>query len=184
MDFDIYGFIIGPLLIFLARLCDVSLGTVRIIFVSKGYKTFATIIGFFEVLIWILAISSVIQSLDNWVYYIAYAAGFALGNYLGMILEEKIAIGYEMVRVITRTEAYSLVEALRNQGYGTTMVSAQGRDGDVAIIYIVINRKRLTDVINIIKAYNPKAFYTVEDIRFVNRDLNAWHTSRGMLKRK
>src|SRR5690606_19393935 len=119
MEFDYYAFIIGPLLIFLARLCDVSLGTVRIIFVSKGYKTFAACIGFFEVLIWILAISNVMQRLDNWVYYVAYAAGFATGNYVGMLLDEKMAIGYEMIRVITKAEANELVQVLRNEGYGT-----------------------------------------------------------------
>ena len=184
MEFDYYAFIIGPLLIFLARLCDVSLGTVRIIFVSKGYKTFAACIGFFEVLIWILAISSVMQRLDNWVYYVAYAAGFATGNYVGMLLDEKMAIGYDIIRVITKAEANELVQVLRNEGYGTTVVHAQGRDGDVAVIYIIINRRRVQDVVSIIKQYNPKAFYTVEDIRFVNRDLNTWHTAKHLGKRK
>ncbi len=184
MDFNNYSFLIGPLLIFLARMCDVSMGTIRIIFVSKGFKTLAACIGFFELLIWIIAISNVLQRLDSWVYYIAYAAGFATGNYVGMLIEEKLAIGYEMIRIITRNEAGKMIHVLREQGYGTTVVPAQGRDGEVAVIYVIINRRNVKHVVNIIKEYNPKAFYTVEDIRFVNRDLNTWHATKHLGEKK
>ena len=98
-DSDLFSYVLMPLLIFLARICDVSIGTMRIIFVSKGKRNIAPILGFFEVLIWITAISKIMQNLDNYVNYIAYAAGFATGNFVGMIIEEKLAMGIQMIRV-------------------------------------------------------------------------------------
>src|SRR4030042_7197461 len=113
MDSPVFDLLILPLFIFIARICDVSLDTLRIIFISKGYKFVAPVIGFFEVLIWIVVITRVIQNLDNWLCYIAYAGGFATGNFVGMVLDEKLAIGHEMVRVITKKDAYDLTNALR-----------------------------------------------------------------------
>lgn len=170
-----FDFVVLPLFIFLLRICDVSIGTMRIIFVSKGFKRIAPVFGFFEVLIWILAISRIMANLDNWVCYIAYAGGFATGSYVGMLLDEKLAIGFEMVRVITRKDAGALVNALRNEGYGVTFVNAMGMQGEVGILYIVINRKKLRDIMGIIQKYNPNAFFTVENIQFVNKSV-AQHT--------
>lgn len=96
---DAFTFIFLPLFIFLARICDVTLDTIRIIFVSKGMRKIAPLIGFFEILIWLMAISKIMQNLDNWACYVAYAGGFATGNYFGMLVEEKLAIGHEMIRV-------------------------------------------------------------------------------------
>ncbi|MBK8808915.1 MAG: hypothetical protein IPO21_20710 [Bacteroidales bacterium] len=124
----LFYYVILPLLIAIARIVDVSLGTVRIIFISKGYKKLAPIIGFFEVLIWIIAIGNVMKNLENWICFFAYAAGFATGNYVGMLLEEKLALGYEMIRVITKTKADELIGVLRNKGYGTTQVKATRSD--------------------------------------------------------
>jgi len=90
---EIYALIGLPLLIFFARVCDVSLGTIRIIFISKGIKYLAPIVGFFEILIWLLAISQIMQNLTNPYYYIFYAGGFATGNLVGIILDEKLSIG-------------------------------------------------------------------------------------------
>ncbi|MDA3882054.1 MAG: DUF2179 domain-containing protein [Bacteroidales bacterium] len=174
MDIDFSTYIIGPLLIFTARMCDVTLGTTRIIFVSRGYKNVAPIIGFFEILIWLFAITYVMNNLTNWVNYIAYAAGFAMGNYVGIKIEEKIALGNELVRIIAKDNTTHIIQELREKGYGTTVIDAQGKYGKVAVIYVIVDRKRLDNVINIIKIHNPKAFYTVEDIRFVNRDVNMW----------
>ncbi len=170
MTFDYYSYILIPLLIFFARICDVSMGTVRIILVSKGLKKVAPIIGFFEVLIWILAISKIIENLDNWICYIAYAGGFATGNYIGMKIEEKLALGHELVRVITKREAFDLVTALKDQGYGVTFVSAEGTQGLVGIVYIIVSRKNIPAVIQIIQLHNPNALYTIENIKYVNRE--------------
>ena len=101
--------------------------------VSKGKKKIAPFIGFFEILIWIVAISKIIQNLDNWACYIAYAGGFATGNFIGMLLEEKLALGHQLIRVITSDEPIELVNSLRDQGYGVTVSPAEGLNGKVGI---------------------------------------------------
>jgi len=171
MAFDYYSYLVLPGLIFIARICDVSLGTVRIILVAKGMKRIAPIIGFFEVFIWILAISKIIENLDNWICYIGYAGGFATGNYIGMQIEEKLALGHELVRVITKRDARELVNSLKDNGFGVTFVNAEGTQGEVGILYIIVNRKKLPKAISIIQNYNPKAIYTIENIRYVNREI-------------
>jgi uncharacterized protein YebE (UPF0316 family) len=168
---EIFTYLLLPLFIFLARIVDVSLGTLRIIFVTKGMRHIAPLVGFVEVLIWIIAISRIMQNLDNWLCYIAYAAGFASGNFMGMLIEEKLAIGHEMVRVITRKDATNLINELREKGYGVTSVKAEGIDGEVAVIYLIVRRSMIKEVLGIINKNNPRALYTVEAIKYVNRDI-------------
>jgi len=132
-----------PLLIFLARICDVSIGTVRIIFVSKGFRHLAPLLGFFEVFIWLLAMTRIMQNLDRWYYYLAYCAGFATGNFIGIILEEKIAIGHVAVRVISRIPAGDLIQQLKDAGHGVTSHTAEGSTGTVEIVYTIIKRPEL-----------------------------------------
>jgi len=171
LNTDIVNYVLLPLFIFLARIFDVSLGTLRIIFVTKGMRSVAPFVGFFEVLIWLLAISRIMQDLDNWVSYVAYAGGFATGNFVGMYLEERLAIGHEMIRVITRKDASSLIEDLRNKGYGVTSVKAEGIEGEVAVIYIIARRSMIREVLDEINIFNPRALYTVESIKYVNKEI-------------
>jgi uncharacterized protein YebE (UPF0316 family) len=168
---DIFDLVLLPLAIFVARIADVSLGTLRIIFVSKGMKTIAPLIGFVEVLIWIIAISRIMQNLDNWLCYIAYAAGFARGTYVGLIIEEKLAIGHEMVRVITKRDASELVDKLKSEGYGVTSVDATGAEGEVGVLYIIVRRSMIDQVLKFINSYNPRALYTIEAIKYVNKEI-------------
>ena len=168
---DLFSYGLLPLLIFFARICDVSIGTMRIIFVSKGKKYIAPILGFFEVLIWITAISKIMQNLDNYVNYIAYAAGFATGNFVGMIIEEKLAVGFQMIRVFTYQHGPGLVQNLNNGGFGATSVEAHGAKEKVHIIYTIVQRTELQRVLNIIDEFNPRAFYTIEDVRTVNEGI-------------
>lgn len=168
-DFVTYALL--PLFIFLARIFDVSLGTLRIIFVTKGMRRVAPLVGFFEVLIWLLAISRIMQDLDNWLSYVAYAAGFASGNFVGMYLEERLAIGHEMIRVITRKDATNLIQDLRAKGYGVTSVKAEGIEGEVAVIYIIARRSMIKEVLDEINLFNPRALYTVESIKYVNKEI-------------
>ena len=171
LNSEVVTYVILPLFIFLARIFDVSLGTLRIIFVTKGMRSVAPLVGFFEVLIWLLAISRIMQDLDNWLCYIAYAAGFASGNFVGMYLEERLAIGHEMIRVITRKDATSLIEELRGKGYGVTSVKAEGIEGEVAVIYIIARRSMIKEVLDEINRFNPRALYTVESIKYVNKEI-------------
>jgi len=167
-DSTFFTYILLPTLIFLARVMDVSIGTIRIVMVSKGHKIWAPILGFFEVLIWLIAITKIIQNLDNWLCYIAYGLGFAAGNYVGLIIEEKMALGIVKLQIITRMEAGKLIENLRAAGYGITHHNARGSNEDVSIIYSIIKRSEIRKVEGIIKTTNPKAFYSIEDIKFVN----------------
>ena len=179
IDSGLFNYGILPLLIFLSRVADVTVGTIRIIFVSKGKKYLAPLLGFFEVFIWIIAISRIMQNLDNYVNYFAYAGGFAAGNYVGMLLEEKIAIGVMVIRVITPKPADLLIEKMIGMGCRVTSVDARGAKEDVKIIFSVINRSELKTVIEVIKKYNPLAFYSVEDVRYVNE--KAFPVRKSML---
>ncbi|MBT3691112.1 DUF2179 domain-containing protein [Candidatus Woesearchaeota archaeon] len=170
LDSNLYALVILPLFIFLARIIDVSMGTVRVIFISKGFKKYATIIGFFEVLIWLAAINQIMSNLTNYFYYFAYAGGFAMGTLVGMAIEEKISFGKVTLRVITRKDASELLEELRMNKYTVTSLGADGKDGKVKLILTIINRKDIKKITKIIKKHNPKAFYSIEDVRYVHDD--------------
>lgn len=166
---ELFIYLILPAVIFMARICDVTLDTLRIIYVSRGMKFVAPVIGFFEVLIWLAAISQIFQNLTNPVCYIAYAGGFAMGNFIGIIIEEKMAIGTVVIRIITQKNATKLIELLKCDGYGVTHVDAQGALGPVKIIFTIVKRKDVPHVLTIIRKSNPLAFFTIEDVRSVRK---------------
>jgi uncharacterized protein YebE (UPF0316 family) len=168
---EAFTFVLLPVLIFLARVLDVSFGTIRIIFISRGRKFLAPTIGFFEILIWLVAIGKVMQNLSNVFCYIAYAGGFAAGNFTGMWIEEKLAMGTLVVQIVTKKDACGLIEHLRSSGYGVTAVPAEGSTGPVHIIYSVIKRSALQDFVGIVKKLNPQAFYSIEDVRFASKEI-------------
>ena len=168
-DSTTFVYIILPILVFLARILDVTIGTLRIIFVAKGLKYFAALLGFFESLVWLIAVAQVMQNLNSWQTYIAFACGFGAGNYVGVVLEERIALGNLLIRIITMKEADELVKFLWKAGYGVTSVDAMGESGPVKLIFSITKRRNLAKVIAIIKKYNPNAFYTIEDMRYVNQ---------------
>jgi uncharacterized protein YebE (UPF0316 family) len=161
---EIYQWILLPLLIFLSRVADVGLGTVRVIFISRGMKYLAPIIGFFEISVWLLAIGQVMQNLSNPVCYIAYALGFAIGSYVGISIAEKLSLGKVLFRVVTQRDPTALVNALRDKGFGVTAVDGKGAYGPVGIIFTIIPRKKLPGIFDIIQTHNPRAFCTVEEI--------------------
>jgi len=166
-DPDLFDWIILPGIIFAARLIDVSLGTLRIIFVSRSMRMWAPVIGFFESLIWLFAISQIILNLNNFMSYLAFASGFAAGNFLGIYLESKLAVGLLSIRAVTSADATDLINYLRSHNFGVTSVSALGVSGQVRLIISVIKRKDLDDYISIVKRFNPKAFISIEDVRSV-----------------
>lgn len=165
---SLLNWIIYPILIFFARIADVSIGTIRIIFVSRGMKYLAPALGFFEVLIWLLAIGHIMQNLNNPINYLAYASGFGMGNYVGILLEKKLAMGTVLIRIITRRDASELVQHLRQMGYVVTSVDAEGNEVPVKVIFTVVKRKDIPDIAPIIKRFNPNAYYTIEDVTFIS----------------
>lgn len=164
---DIFRWIVLPLLIFSSRIFDVSLGTMRIVFVSKGLLRLAPLVGFFEVLIWIIAIKEVMQNMTNIIGYVAYAGGFAMGNYVGLKLEKRLAIGSSMIRVVTGRDPDSLFQTLISRGIGVTRVKGEGSQGEVGILFMIVRRADIDSVVDLVKKHNPNAFYTIEDVRSV-----------------
>jgi uncharacterized protein YebE (UPF0316 family) len=164
---DFFAWVVLPALIFSARVCDVSLGTIRVIFISKGLKYIAPVIGFFEVIIWLLAIGQVMQNLTNVASYIAYGAGFATGTLMGMLVEERLSLGTVIIRVITQKDSTDLVARLRSMNYGVTEMNAEGSTGQVKVLLMVIKRQDTDDVVKVIKQCNPHAFYSVEEVKSV-----------------
>ncbi len=175
MESPLFEWIIIPILICIARIVDVAIGTLRIIFVSKGMRFLAPLLGFFEVIIWLLAISQIMQNLTNVVNYVAYGCGFAIGNFVGIYLEEKLSLGFVLLRVITGRSAIALIEYFRVCGYRFTMVRAESDEGPVNIIYMPLRRKDVHQIVENIKEYNPKAFYTLEDARYVSAEVMPMH---------
>lgn len=171
-----------PFLIFLARVIDVTMGTVRVIFVSRGLKYLAPVVGFFEILIWLLAIGQIMQNLSNPVCYIAYAGGFAVGNYVGIAIAEKLSLGIVLIRVVTAKDALPLVERLKEQNYGVTCVDGHGTTGEVKVVFTVVKRREVPNVVELIKRFNPHAFYSIEEVGFVEKGIfplrQSWRDSR------
>ena len=157
-----------PLFIFLARILDVSIGTLRILFISKGFRGKATVLGFFEVLIWIIVVAQIIQNLDNWLNYVAYAGGFAAGNYVGMFLEEKMKMGVQIFRTVVTSGSNLLERQLREAGFRVTVVNGEGAKGPVKILFTIAKRKRWQELASLIHEYEPGAFYSAEDVRSVS----------------
>lgn len=171
LDSSAYTWIVLPLLIFFARILDVSLDTVRIIFINKNLRYYAAFIGFFAVLIWLLVIRQVFQQLNNPLCFVAYAAGYATGNYLGIIIENKMSIGKVIVRIMTRLHADDLIALLRSSGYGITVLDGTGATGPVKVIFTIVERSDVKRVVELIREHNPLAFYSVEDVRTVSESV-------------
>lgn len=177
---EIFAYVILPVMIFCARICDVTMGTLRVIFISKGIRYLAPFIGFFEVIIWLLAIGQVMNNLTNVVSYIAYGAGFATGTYIGMYIEEKISLGLTSVRIITKEDPQELMQYLRSHNYGVTSVDGEGTTGRVKMVFTIIRRQDLAHVVGIIQQFHPNAFYSVEDVKSVAEGVFPIRPSRGV----
>ncbi|MBF0531347.1 MAG: DUF2179 domain-containing protein [Deltaproteobacteria bacterium] len=165
LDSSLFSWVILPVLIFLARICDVSIGTIRIIMIGRGSKFYAALCGFFEVSIWLLVARHVILHLPNVVCFFAYSGGFAAGNFVGMTIEERMAVGVQMIRVIVEDDGVTLAAALNTQGYSTTIFPAKGANGPVHIISVITQRHDIPALMEHIHAFNPKVLYTVEDVK-------------------
>lgn len=152
-------------LIFLARLIDVSMGTVRTILIVRGRRGIASISAFFEIMVWLIAITRVLNNLNEWYFMIAYALGFASGNFLGSYLEEKIALGYMFAYIIPKKRDLDLAHELRKAGFGVTVMYGKGLRGPEPVCNVIFRRKDEKRLIDLIKKHDKRAFYTLMDVR-------------------
>ncbi len=166
---DFFQWFVLPALIFLARMSDVTLATLRNILLSKSVKYLVPFIGFVEVLIWLLAISQIMKNLHNPVCFFAYATGYSLGIFFGIKIEERLALGLQVMRIITQKDSDELIRSLVEHSFGITTLEGHGAKGPVKVILTVIKRKDIALVRQLIEKTNPTAFYSVEDIRTVSR---------------
>ena len=156
---------LGAGLIFILRVSDMSLDTLRLLFVMRGKKKISWVLGFVQSVIFVLAIGKVLTQVNNPLNIIGYAAGFATGNVVGMIIEEKIAIGHILISIISPRRGSAIVAHLRQNGYAVTELSGRGKDGMVSIIYCSVLRKQVDAIHQLINEIDPEAFITAEDVR-------------------
>jgi uncharacterized protein YebE (UPF0316 family) len=162
----VFEWIVLPLLIFVARTTDMTLSTLRIVFIGQGRRLLAPLVGFVESLIWLFVVSQALRHLENPMCVVAYAGGFATGNLVGLQIEQRLALGMRLVRVIQRRESTDeLIEALRGAGFGVTVAAGEGLHGPVKILFTLVRRRDLERAVDLIRAHNPGAFFTVEDVR-------------------
>jgi uncharacterized protein YebE (UPF0316 family) len=167
---DLYAWVILPALIFVAQIANVCMETLRIVFLSKGMKYLAPVIAFFEIIIWLLAIVGVLNNLSNVSYFLAYAFGFALGTYVGLVIEEKLSIGMVIMRIITTDgNGEEITGFLETEHYGSTSLDAKGARGGVKMIISLVNRDDVPRITRHIEETNPDAFFSIEDVRYVNQ---------------
>jgi uncharacterized protein YebE (UPF0316 family) len=159
----------GALFIFVLRVASVSLTTVRTVLVVRGSRKWAAAIGFVEITIWVVAISRVITGLDSVWNVIGYSGGFSVGTLLGMWIEDRLALGDSELRIISITKGHELADAIRQEGYGVTEMTAEGQSGPVTLLNVVTHRKQVGEIIRLINEIDGTAFVTVEDTRKVVR---------------
>jgi uncharacterized protein YebE (UPF0316 family) len=158
-----------PLMIFTARVLDVSIGTLRLIYISKGFRILAPLLGFFEVIIWLIAIRQIMQHLDNYMCYLAYGLGFATGNYVGMLIDDWLSVGHVIIRVFVKQQGDAVIQALRKSSFGVTVLNAEGMTGPIRVFLSIMKRKSLKAALHTIHQHDPQAFYTIEDLGMVKQ---------------
>jgi uncharacterized protein YebE (UPF0316 family) len=173
---DLFNLVGIPFLIFFAKVIDVGLSTLGLIFTSRGYKKLSALTGIIEISIYLLAISAIIEHITEAWYFIAYASGYAVGTYVGMWIEEKLSIGFMNIRVISKKSPERIIKAFRTSGYKATIYKANSTSHRVYVITTVVRRKDVPGVMDLIRKYDRSAFYSVEDIR----DVSTYKLKQGM----
>jgi len=166
-----FAFLFSPLdwaialMIFGLRVTDMSLDTLRMLFVMRGRKGIAWTLGFFEAGIYIVAITRVLSNLNNPLTILGYAAGFATGNVLGILIEERLAIGHTQMSIVSTARGAALAQALREAGFAVTELPARGKDGMVHLLNASVLRKDVPNVERVVHEVDPEAFVTSADVR-------------------
>lgn len=158
---------LGYFLIFVARVIDMSFATIRILLVVRGQRLQAAALGFFEVIVYILALNSVVQHLNNPFNLLAYALGFAAGNYVGSYVEEKLAMGHVTLQVIPKGNSANLAAQLRSAGYGVTVIDGYGKEGLRQLLIILVERKKLSTIMRFIDELDHDSFVTVMETKSI-----------------
>ncbi|HLS30901.1 MAG TPA: DUF5698 domain-containing protein [Flavobacteriaceae bacterium] len=182
---ETFSYVVLPILIFIARLGDVTLSTIRILFLMNGNRTVAPILGFFEAFIWLLAIGQIISDVNNVWAYLAYAFGFAVGTFVGMYIEEKLAVGRVVLRLIAREIDEGLIKFLEENKFSYSLLDGMGKYGSVNVVFLVIKKDRLDRLIDGINLHHPNAFYTIEGVRQVrdSDEITSQGSRRGFYNR-
>jgi uncharacterized protein YebE (UPF0316 family) len=163
MNWDV---VLTCLVIIIARIADVSLGTLRTVFIVQGRRYTSWIIGFVEILIWVIVVSKVVEDMaENWVYAFSYATGFAIGTFVGMTIEHHLAVGEQVVRVFTR-QGRKLATIVRTAGYGVTLFDGEGKDGPIQLLFIKIPRRKVPRLKVWLEDLDPQCYLIVDDVRF------------------
>jgi uncharacterized protein YebE (UPF0316 family) len=160
---------LAALTIFGLRVSDMTLDTLRMLFVVRGRKAVAWCLGLFQASIFVIAFTRVLTHLDNPLTILGYAAGFATGNVIGMLIEERLAIGHIHLRIISPKHGGALAKALRKAGFAVTEIRARGKDGVVSLLSVSVLRKDVAIARTIVHATDEHAFVTSEDVRPVRR---------------
>jgi uncharacterized protein YebE (UPF0316 family) len=175
MSLTVIGY---SLLIILARIGDVSLGTMRTVCVVNGRKGLAWVLGFFEVLLWVIVVSRVITHLNEPLYVVAYAVGAATGSWIGIVAEQRLAFGDQVVRIFSR-KGRQIAESLRAQGLRVTEIDGRGKQGPVELLFIEVPRKRAMEVALKARELDPECYYVVDDIRMTSAAMVRYHSPTG-----
>lgn len=181
---ETFNYVILPLFIFFARLGDVTISTIRIIFVMSGNRIIAPVLSFFEAIIWLLAIGQIFNNIDNVWSYVAYAGGYAAGTFIGIVIEEKLAYGRVVLRLFAQKNVDELIGYLEENDYRYSILDAAGRKGKVNVLFMVVRRDNLKKLLSNIDTFHPKAFYTIEGVRQVSEEVYAKEdTKRNRLRK-
>lgn len=170
-NFDIISYILLPALIFLARLADVTVATVKLMFVVNNVRKMAAILGFFEALITIMALSRIIQDANNLPAFVMYAAGFASGTYVGMWIEQKMAYGNVLIRIISKDMPEELFQYMAEHRYRFSLVDAYDELGNTRVLFTVCKRSNAGALLAHLERVAPDAYYTVEGVKQASHDL-------------
>lgn len=154
-----------PIIIFLGRVCDVPLSTIRIIFIARGEKKIAPLVGFVEVFVWIVIISQVLSRANNLMSYISYAGGFAAGTYIGLVIEDRMALGFYKYTIFTKNSGRELIKIFNRYTYGATLFFGEGAMSPIDVVETIISRKNKENVERIIRQFDSAAFVVVEEIK-------------------
>jgi uncharacterized protein YebE (UPF0316 family) len=186
-DTTLFNWVVLPLFIYVSRASDVTLATLRNLFISKGIRNIVPVLGFFEVLIWLIAVTSIVKNLNNVLCYLSFAAGYSTGIFIGISIERKLALGKQVLRIITNQNTAQLVEAMKEANIGLTIVDGHGAKGPVKILFSTVPRKEVVILEKLVQENLPDAFYTIEDARevsrgvFPDRDTSGFSFSRMIL---